>query len=165
MSQQLDPWVGITRFDPRGVAMYERHYSCRAYADGRKRRQFAPPGSPLCLLTDTQDALFGWVKNSVERYDKQEGVNCFVFRNESPRLASELIRLASARAWVKWPGERLFTYVDPRKVRSQGRKRPPGWIFLQAGWRECGKSKKGLLIFECTPEGCPEQGRVSGEGR
>ena len=138
-------WIPVTRFDRRAVAIYERHYSCRHYADGRKRTQFAPPGSPLCLLTPTCDALFGWVRNSVERYDHQTGINCFVFRNEGYWLSSELIVEADDMAWAKWPDEpRHFTYVDPQAVAS----RNPGYCFLRAGWRRCGKSKNGLLIME-----------------
>lgn len=61
-------WAPSNKADPRAVAIYERHYSCRQYADGRKRTQCAPPGETIVLLTPTCDALFIWVKNKVERY-------------------------------------------------------------------------------------------------
>ena len=103
-----------------------------------------PPGEKMVLLTLRCDALFGWLKNRVERYDKQEGVVCTVFRNESDMLSSALIREADDIAWQKWPGERHFTYVDAGKVAS----RNPGYCFLKAGWRKCGMSKGGLVILE-----------------
>lgn len=144
----MSEWAVINKFDQRGVALYERHYSCRRYADGRVRRQFAPPGETLLLLRSPLDtALFGWVKNKVPRYDRQVGVNCFVFRNESTERASELIREAMRLAWNRWPKERLFTYVDSEKVASE----VPGYCFRRAGWKRCGESKSGLLIFEALP--------------
>lgn len=76
----------------------------------------------------------------------QEGVNCAVFRNEGPVLSSELIRQADAIADFVWPRERHYTYVDPKAVRSTN----PGFCFVAAGWRKCGMTKGGLLIFERT---------------
>ena len=45
----------------------------------------------------------------------ETGVNCAVFRNEGPVRSSELIMAADAVAWLRWPGERLYTYVDCRR--------------------------------------------------
>ena len=143
-----DPWIRVTKFDRVAIGIYERHYSCRQYKDGRRRVQFAPPGETLCMLTPYSDALFGWVFNTVPRMDGQEGVNCFVFRNESPARASDLIRWAMERAWKRWPGKRLFTYVDPNRVAGE----IPGYCFRRAGWKRCGESKSGLLIFEALPK-------------
>ena len=106
-----------------------------------------PPGETLILLTDDEDALFGWVRNKVERYDHQVGVNCFVFRNESPLKSSSLIREAQDLAWGRWPGERLFTYVNAGRIRSVN----PGACFKKAGWHRCGQSKSGLILLECLP--------------
>jgi hypothetical protein len=78
------------------------------------------------------------------------GVNCAVFRNESKLLrSSELILQAEQIAWKKWPGQRLFTFVNAGKVKSTN----PGYCYLMAGWRKCGitKSKK-LIILEKYPE-------------
>lgn len=44
----------------------------------------------------------------------------------------------------KWPGERFYTYVNPKKVKSTN----PGYCFMAAGWKKCGMTGKGLLIFE-----------------
>lgn len=75
---------------------------------------------------------------------RQAGINCAVFRNESPHLASELIRQADAIADATWSDRRHYTYVNSEKVAS----RNPGFCFLAAGWKRCGKTKGGLLIFE-----------------
>lgn len=142
-------WLSSNKFDPRAIALYERHYSARHYADGRKRVQFAPPGETMVLLTVCCRALFVWVRNRVERYDGQHGVNCAVFRNEGAGLSSDLIREADELAWQRWPGERHFTYVEDAKVR---RKRDPGRCFIRAGWRICGRNADGrltILEHEC----------------
>lgn len=101
----------------------------------------------MILLTPDALGLFVWRK--FRSMDNQEGVNCAIFRNEGAGLSSDLIRLADALAWDRWPGERLYTYVDPKKVRH---KRDPGRCFLRAGWRHWGWSKSGLRILDCRPE-------------
>lgn len=131
------------RADPRLVAMYERHYSCYQYADGRKRLQAVPPGQYLALMTTQLDALFVWSRQRY-RLDDQVGVYCSVFRNEGPVLSSMLIREAGSLALRRWPGQRLFTFVDAERVRSTN----PGCCFQMAGWRRCGRTSGGLLIYE-----------------
>jgi hypothetical protein len=143
-------WYPSHRADPRALALYLRHYSSRVYVDGRPRKQFVAPGACIVLLTASCDALWVWHRaHPGLRLDKQEGVSCAVFRNEGPYRASELIREAEQIAWVRWPGERLFTYVDPTKTRAE----VAGYCFLRARWRRCGVSKKGLLLFEKRPKG------------
>ena len=133
--------------DPRGRALYQRHYSCTNMHP--LNGQWMPPGEKMALLTLEADALFGWLKNRVERYDKQEGVNCTVFRNESRHLSSSLIEEADDIAWEKWPGERHFTYINADATAAhRGKKNPPGYCFLMAGWRESGVSKSGLILLE-----------------
>jgi hypothetical protein len=86
--------------------------------------------------------MFGWRKFIDD--SGQLGINCAVFRNEGPTLSSLLVRQADAIADHVWPGERHYTYVHPAKVRSAN----PGYNFLAAGWRRCGRTKGGLLILE-----------------
>ena len=136
-------WLSSNKFDPRAVAIYERHYSARRYADGRKRTQFVGPGECMVLLTVGCDALFVWVRNRMERYDGQVGVNCAVFRNEGAVLSSALIREADELADQRWPGERHFTYVEDAKIRSSN----PGCCFLKAGWRRAGRNATGKLTL------------------
>jgi hypothetical protein len=99
----------------------------------------------MVLITPECNALFVWRKFISD--DGQEGVNCAVFRNEGTRLSSELINEAEILAWSRWPRERLYTYVAPRKIRSTN----PGYCFLMAGWNPCGHSKGGLVILDKNP--------------
>jgi len=141
-----DHWLVVNHRDVRALGLFERHYSARHDARrraGRRRAGFVGPGENLVLMTELCDALFVW-RNERFRRDMQIGVNCAVFRNEGNILSSELIREAENWAWGKWPGERLFTFVDPRKVRSTN----PGYCFLVAGWHRCGLTQTGLVILE-----------------
>ena len=144
-------WLPVRDGDRRALALYLRHYSARRYRDGRRRTRFVGPGERMVLLSPRCDALFVWRRFTSD--DGQHGVNCAVFRNESNVLSSTLIREAVGWAWQKWPGERLYTYVCPAKVRSTN----PGACFQRAGWRVCGRNKDGrLIILELLPEGSDE---------
>jgi len=122
--------------------MYERHYSRRRYADGRRQTQFVGPGEKVVLRTAEADAV--WVWRNFHDDSGQEGVNCAVFRNESAHRSSELIRQADQIADCLWPDCRHYTYIDPERITS----RNPGFCFKVAGWRRCGRTKGGLLIME-----------------
>lgn len=108
--------------------------------------RIAGPGQKMVLLTPDARAVFVWRKFISK--DQQQGVNCAVFRNESSLLSSELIREAMSLAWDRWPGERFYTYVNPRRVASAN----PGYCFKRAGWRNCGVTKtRKLIVLEATP--------------
>src|SRR3990172_7654561 len=96
----------------------------------------------MLLLTLNCDALFAWRK--FIDMSGQVGINCSVFRNESPILSSTLILEAERHAWARWPGQRLYTYVKAAAIRSTN----PGYCYQIAGWSKCGKTKSGLLILE-----------------
>lgn len=137
------------------VELYERHYSCYRYADGRARHNglFVGPGEKVVLRTERADALFVWrvfIDDS-----GQSGVNCAVFRNESSHRSSHLIRQADQIADVLWPDRRHYTYVDPAKVASTN----PGFCFIAAGWRRCGRTKGGLVILERAAAARDAEGR------
>jgi hypothetical protein len=140
-------WFPVKDGDARASQMYERHYSA-VNLKARKRtgdRRIAGPGEKLILMTADCRALFGWRKfTRGPDLAGQEGVSCFIFRNEGPYLSSELILEAEELAQRKWPGERLYTYINAGKVQS----RNPGYCFLVAGWQKCGKTKGGLIILE-----------------
>ena len=139
-------WYGTLDGDSQCLTFFRRHYSNRAYKDGRIVKLFVGPGQKYVLRTPANDALFVWRK-FIDASGEQ-GVNCAVFRNESRMQSSQLIREADAIAWTLWPDSRLYTYVNPKKVRSQN----PGYCFLMAGWRKCAHTTKGgLLIFEKLP--------------
>lgn len=145
-----DLWIRVKDGDDRARGLFHRHYSYRRYADGRNPRQFVGPGEHIVLLTVDCRALFIWRK--FIDASGQQGVNCSVFRNESPHLSSDLIRGACIIAWQRWPGERLYTYVNPRRIRSTN----PGYCFLAAGWQRCGTTKGQLAILQRLPEDDPD---------
>lgn len=126
--------------------MYERHYSAHRYKDGRVRKLFAGPGEKIVLRTEEPCAMFVWRKFHDD--SGQIGINCAVFRNEGSHLSSILIRQADAIADHVWPSERHYTYVHSGAVRSTN----PGSCFRHAGWKRCGVTKGGLLIFERNHE-------------
>jgi hypothetical protein len=149
------PWMEVKDANPTGLAIFHRHYSYAPYRDGRRPQHFVGPGQKMVLLTPCAKALFVWRK--FHSKDGQLGINCAVFRNEGAGVASDLIREADSLAWQRWPGERLFTYVNEKKIRPS---RTPGRCFLKAGWRyvvdgETGKPQRTkwnrLLILECLP--------------
>ncbi len=150
MPLDLGTWVRLRDGDRQAFALFRRHYSYYQYADRRRenpgnrnRFQFMGPGEKVVLLTPDGKALFGWRKFKDD--SGQQGINCSVFRNEGPARASELILAAQAIAWEVWPGERLYTYVNPAKLPDGKR---PGYCFECAGWSRCGLTKSGLLILE-----------------
>jgi hypothetical protein len=60
-----------------------------------------------------------------------------------------MITEAAMLAWQKWPGKRLFTHVDPKRVASAN----PGYCFLMAGWQKtCVVTSRGLRVWEKLPE-------------
>ena len=138
-------WLPIRDGNPTAMAIFKRHYSARKC---RKIEQFIGPGEKMALLTADARALFGWRKFISD--NDQTGINCTVFRNEgtSAGKSSDLILSAMQIAWKRWPGERLYTYVDPSAVRH---KRDPGRCFLKAGWRKCGETAAGKIILEVYP--------------
>lgn len=145
-------WQPCKDGDARAFSLMRNHYSFQPYTDGRRqnlsnrnRFLFVGPGQKMVLLGRDCRALFVWRKF----IDKsgQQGVNCAVFHNESEQLSSDLILEAEQLAWGFWPGERLYTYVNPRKIRSAN----PGCCFKKAGWYKVGESSKGLHILEKLP--------------
>lgn len=142
-------WWATTDQDLDVLAMYRRHYSHRGYADGREVWQCLGPGNKFALRTPEGDAIFGWRKFIDDCIDertgeRQQGVNCAFFRNEGRHRSSECIRQADAIADALWPDRRHYTYVDPGEVRSAN----PGYCFICAGWRRCGRTKSGLIVLE-----------------
>jgi hypothetical protein len=150
-------WYGVSKRDSRAAGLYSRHYS--SAKNNKTMRDWlgygiTPPGESIVLMTSDSSALFVWLKQQYVDND-QTGVNCAVFRNEGTYLSSALILKAERIAWQRWPGERLYTYVDPGAVSSKN----PGCCFKRAGWElvrdEHGKPRKttrGLLILEKQAE-------------
>lgn len=129
--------------DRIGWNLYRRHYSAKN--PNPKIKQFVGPGQKMVLIEHTGRAVFAWRKYISDA--GEVGVNCAVFRNESVNRSSEMIEEAVAFAWHRWPGERLYTYVNPVKVRSTN----PGYCFKVAGWRRSGETSSGLIVLELLP--------------
>ncbi len=128
---------------------YLRHYSAYHYADQRERKLFVGPGEKVVLRTERGDAFFVWRKFVDDCIDqrtgqRQHGINCAAFRNESGIRSSSLVEQADRIADALWPGGRHYTYVNGAKVRSVN----PGFCFLAAGWRRAGMTKGGLHVLE-----------------
>ena len=140
-------WYAVKDGDAVARTIFNRHYSRHLYQDGRKPKLFVGPGEKMVLITTDGTALFVWRK--FISADGQQGVNCSIFRNECEVLSSVLILEAEQLAWTRWPGERLYTYVSPTKIKSTN----PGYCFLQAGWIKCGVTATNkLIILEKYPE-------------
>jgi hypothetical protein len=139
-----DDWEAVTPMDARAVDIYERHYSCRVSARpvNRRRSGICGPGEKLVLLGAGGRALLVW-RRCLYPMSGQQGVNCAVFRNESNVRSSELLSSGEQLALARWPLERLFTFVDPTRIRSTN----PGCCFKKAGWSRCGTTGRGLVIL------------------
>jgi len=149
-------WYAVKDGDPRAFQLMQRHYTFHEYQDGRRHNQanrnrhlIVGPGQKMVLITPQADALFVWRK-FIDR-SGQQGVNCAVFHNESATLSSDMITEAQTLAWQRWPGQRLYTYVNEAKIKSPN----PGYCFKRAGWRTCGHTKSGLIILELLPTETP----------
>jgi hypothetical protein len=134
MTRLLDlaVWVPILDGDATAAATYQRHYSSaktRARRLERGTTLFLGPGEKLVLSTPCRRALFAW-RLARYRKDDQLGVECAIFSNLSAGRSSDLIRAADAIADERWPGERHFTFVNPRAIESTN----PGFCFLCADW-------------------------------
>lgn len=148
-------WIAVKDGNRIAADLFRRHYTYNLkraqisffWQRNRNYNLIVGPGEKLLLVTLCQKALFVWRK--FRPMNDQIGINCAVFRNEGAGLSSDLIRLADDMAWERWPGERLYTYVDPKNTRH---KRDPGRCFLKAGWNHCGWTPKGLRILECSPQ-------------
>lgn len=149
-------WIEVKDGNDTARAIFDRHYSRYAYADGRKPKLFVGPGEKMVLISPDAKALFSWRRFICG--GGHHGVNCAIYRNEGSFLgkSSAMIESACRLAWQRWPGERLYTFVNPRKVQKS---RTPGRCFLKAGWRYV-KGKDGkravtkarkLLILERLP--------------
>ncbi len=148
-----DDWNEVLDGNPTARDLFRRHYSYRPRAGGRVNELIIGSGFKLLLLSRDGGALCAW-RREKHRADGQIGVECAIYRRETGGLASVMLRSAMALAWSRFGGERLFTFVDPRKVEPTMVRGHPVWgfCFYKAGWSFCGLTAKGLHILECLPE-------------
>ena len=145
-------WEASHRFDPRGCALADRHYSRQKVGSP----QFVPPGRCV-VLRHEDDALWvtSWPFAEYVRHAWAGAWVCSLFRNESERLSSELILEAVAHTrhvWPDVPDLGMVTFVHADKVR---RKRDPGRCYLRAGFRNVGHTKGGLVALQLLPDEMP----------
>lgn len=145
-------WTQSHRAEPRSCALADRHYSRQKVGSP----QFVPPGRCLVLRHD-DDALWvsSWPLAEFVRHAWPGAWVNSLFRNESERLASELIREAVAHTrsvWPETPPLGMVAMVDPAKVRH---KRDPGRCYLRAGFVHAGWTKGGLRVLQMWPDAMP----------
>lgn len=152
-------WVQVNDGDERAFDIFTRHYTFRKWRirTGKNGKRMAGPGETIVLIGKDGKALFIWKKQKYSQ-DGQTGVNCAVFRTEHKKgegpLASDLLLQAEQIAHNRWPQERLFTYVNPREVKSKN----PGYCFKVAGWKRVGITKaRKLIILEKVEQNGPDR--------
>jgi hypothetical protein len=158
-----DALIVTNHFDPEMAMLADRHYSRRTIG----ARQFLYSGRKLVIRDALGDVLFGWLyPDEDKRMDGQKGYNCAIFRNESPRQASDIILECERLAFEKWGPNRLYTYIDPAKTKViissfdrplwgiRKGERIVGYCYRRAGWKprlhKNGKphtSKAGQWLF------------------
>jgi len=128
-------WIEVRDGDARASAIFRRHYTARAGVD-YCRYGFSGKGESMVLLTEQCDGLLCW------RKVEGEGIVCSVFRNEGSVLSSELIKEAVQLASQRWRGQRLYTYVNARIVKGDGK------CFKAAGFKKLRQRTKKLGLIE-----------------
>lgn len=133
-------WLHVHHLDERARALADRHYSRQSIG----AREIAPPGNKIVLLGLKHDAL--WVSHrpapgsGATRRDGFEYWDNPYFRNESDKIASELIVQALAITVGLWtdalPADGFHSFVNPKHVRPTMRRgqRIYGYCFLKAGF-------------------------------
>lgn len=139
----MEYWQRTTKFDPRGAALADGHYSRRTVGSP----QFMPPGETIVLVTPDARAVFGWwrphPRSGLKALNGLDGFTCTIFRNTGPTLSSTLI--LDAELWLYGVDsapvgpDGLITYVWDKKVSSEN----PGYCFKRAGYRATGRSADG----------------------
>jgi hypothetical protein len=149
-------WRRTWAADPRARALADRHYSRQQPGT----REFAPPGRKVILVTAQYRAL--WVSQApapgIARADGGDYWYCSLFRNESSRLATVLIRQAIAatrHAWrhVPLPRDGFVTFINERKVQPPPAGKPWGWTFQEVGFMEVRRTRvRDLLMLQLPRE-------------
>lgn len=152
-------WQRVDHADPRALDMADRHYSRQSIGtpefmgNGHKvvLMHFTPDGTPAALWASHRPA-----PGKAVRPDGRDCWACTMFRVETRTvLASELISEAVAITkglWAPLPMDGFYTTINPKFVRSQGRKRGHGWCYQCAGWEvQAERTKRRDLIVLTLP--------------
>lgn len=145
-------WSESDRADPASVKIADRHYNRQTPGSP----QFVPPGR-CYVLRHATDALWvtSWPYAEFVRHAWPGAWINSLFRNESARVSSELIREAIAHTlghWPEPPALGMVTFVDGAKVR---RKRDPGRCYRRAGFEHVGFTKAGLWALQLPASAMP----------
>jgi hypothetical protein len=161
-------WSVANRADPRCCDVADRHYTRQKVGSP----QMMPPGGCVVLYAQGRyggRAVWG-TSTPYAEYVKHAWAGawvCSIFRNEGPWRAHRLVRqaLAATRAVLGDPPPLgMVTFVNMKKVRpSAARLRKDfigpipvyGQCFRQAGFKEVGKTKGGLIALQLLPEDWP----------
>ena len=144
------PWRRSDRADPAALPLADRHYNRQKIGSP----QFVPPGRCLVLLTADRSALWvtSWpLAQYVQHAWGGAWVNSLFRREDSPYLASDLIRWAVAHTRAVWPDvpePGIVSFVDAAKTEG---KEVPGWCYRRAGWSHVGFTQAGLYVFQQLP--------------
>ena len=152
-------WKLSHRADHEARVIADRHYNRQKIGSP----QFAPPGRCLVLKTETAVWVTSWPFAEYVRHAWPGAFVCSAFRNEGDVLSSTLIREACAVTRWRWPTGGhvgMITFVNAEKVKQ---KRDPGYCFIRAGFKPCGKTKGGLHALWLRPEDFspPQQPRLA----
>ena len=151
-------WHLSHRADKRALPIADRHYNRQKVGSP----QFVPPGRCCVLLTNEPNALWvtSWPFAEYVKHDWPGAWMCSCFRNESPDLASELIReaIAATRSFFGEPPDLgMVTFIDPREVKPTMVRGYPvwGWTYHKAGFHFAGVTKGGLIAWQTLRDEMP----------
>lgn len=160
-------WRLSWRADPFSRRIADGHYSRQKPGTA----QFVPTGSCVVFnaLTDTGRAYWvtSWPLAEWVKHDWAGAWICTAFRNEGAGKASEMVRQAVAATRACYgdpPALGMVTFVDEKKVRLAAARLRRGFVgpvpiygqvYRQAGFREVGRTKGGLLVLQMLPERMP----------
>lgn len=144
---QYGPWLVVPKGDDSCRRLADRHYSRQTVG----APQFTRPGHNLVLRTALGDAV--WVTWSGVRDDGLRAWECTIFRNESARLSSDMIRAAVAATQAEWGGHRrtalsptwMLARFAASTLGSASRRRAGGRSdgASGAGWSFCSTNHEG----------------------
>jgi hypothetical protein len=152
-------WCLSHRADPVARRIADRHYNRQKIGTP----QFVPPGRCLVLVSDCANAFWitSWPFAEYVKHAWAGAWVCSAFRSEGAGRASEMIRQAVAATRAKYgaaPDLGMVTFIDRSKVqptKTHG-EQTWGWTWKQAGFREVGETKGGLLALQLLPADMPE---------
>src|SRR5438105_384685 len=145
-------WRRTSTIDQQARMVADRHYSRQQPGT----REFCAPGYKVILVLPNYRALWAShaISSAVVRADGLDCWDCSLFRNESSRLATVLIRQAlEATLWswrhVPLPRDGFVTFINERKIQAPPDGKPYGWTFLEAGFVPVRRTKvRDLLMLQ-----------------